>query len=693
MNVLLRPTGKDGKAGTTCVEGVCFTEDYDNLDISIAVASADQCQMLNNRADLEYFTSRPSSGFEGAKAMYSTLSRRLSFVPKVIEAVRTEKTRPLVLAYIAMEVKKLAFNAIPQLQAIKLRVDICLQRIAMGLDMFGHPPQWVPRLSYSRYHERIMNRISAVETLEDKLKSYGSNSRPALQATMDDTAKQLMDINIRIELIGASNGMLNSSATQIAVYTPALKKKRQVIKDAIASVQDMIRDHINVDPQTVIDAITIIAFAPTAPMMGIQLIGLYHKSTSSIKALDGTMVEKKYVVNQFSTVDNTFSKLEEGYRNRSNGLIEVDDPGADKLIASQSDLDDLLTKYKEAIKSGSAESIKKELDAYIDLVKRRNEAVMRYNAAVQLLMQALAEKTLYEQQQAKYGEALLSLDPTLPAGRFWMRKFINDARFSAIEALITGARALGFWALTPPVQFAQLFPGLPTTTLLSQYNDDLEADFQKCVNQYGGKIYNQFPTAVDREHGGQGLCHYFTQDEVTAFKGSADSNLKRIHEIFFSIPVVKSDTSSNISLFAGYWDVRIDQARVWLFGAEVTPGIDGIRRLSVGLTHLGSETITKFDEVDKFLEFQHDPVSLNFSYDPLGIVDFQSSSHARIHSAQEFTGVYRGQKVDVKSDSLAPIGPFGEWRLTVNPIYNNDLSLSKVTGICIEFWGSAVSFG
>ena len=47
--------------------------------------------------------------------------------------------------------------------------------------------------------------------------------------------------------------------------------------------------------------------------------------------------------------------------------------------------------------------------------------------------------------------------------------------------------------------------------------------------------------------------------------------------------------------------------------------------------------------------------------------------------------------LDVKSDSLAPIGPFGDWRLTVNPAYNAGLDMSGLTGIAIEFWGSTAS--
>jgi hypothetical protein len=681
--------GKNGDKGTTNVEGLYFGEGFDNLDIPEIIANADQCQMLCNRADLDYFTSSPGSGYQKAKTTYETLSRRLSFVPKMMETLNDKKTRPLIDAYLKFEVQKLGFNPIFQLWAIKRRADICLDRIALGLDMLGHPPEWVPRLAYSYYRDIIDTQIEVVRNLEDKLTTYGSDSKPALEATKNDIDNRLSDLDIKMGLIEGPNGLLNSYATQIKSFTPGLKKKRELIKEAISEVEEQVRKHINMDPQMILDALTMIAFAPTGFMGGIQAIGTIGKATSTIKSLDGTAVEKAYVVNRFNTINNELSKLEEVYRTRSNGVVDVDDPGADKLLASKADLDDMLNKFKEKIRT---DDLKKELDAYVNLITRRNGAVVTYNAVVETLLQARADKELYSKQQEQYGEAFLQISPTIPAGRYWIRKFINEARFEAIEALTAGARSLRFWALTPLYHFDKLFDGLPTRTMLDKYNAGLVSDFKACISRFSSKIYNQFPSAVDREHGGQGLCHYLSDDEVTAFKNSASSTPGGLHQVLFTIPVVKSTTSSSDSLFSGYWDVRIDQARVWLFGASVQRGKDGIRRLKVGLTHLGAETIVKYDVEDRSFDFQHDTIPLEFSYDPLNIVNFESAAHAKIHTQQRFPGVFRGEKVDIKNDSVAPVGPFGDWRLVANPTYNAGLDLSGVTGISIEFWGSAANF-
>ncbi|KAL7937413.1 hypothetical protein V8C35DRAFT_292443 [Trichoderma chlorosporum] len=685
-------SGKEGAAGTVQIQGLCLSEDMDNLDVAVALASSDQCQMLCNLADMEYFNSSASSNYASAQAKYATLSRRLSFVPKMVEELGKSHSRPLIEAYLAMEIKKLAFNAIPQLMAIKSRADICLERIATGLDMFGHPPGWVPRLSYTTYHARIQSHIEAIEDLEKKLKEFGSNTDPALQAVKKNIDRQLGDVEFRIKILESSDSVLSSSATLIQAYTPQLKKKRQLIQDTIAGIKKEIDEHINMDSSMLLDALTMVAFAPNLAMAGIQFVGVYKKATSSIQALDGSTVEKDYVVQQFGTANNSFASLQDGYKNRSNSLIEIDDPGADKLITTKSDLIELVDKFKKVITSDNAEGIKRELDAFVKLIQKRNDAVMRYNAGVQLLMEARAERAQYEQLQANAGEALLSLDPTIPASRFWMRKSINDARYAAIEALLMGERSLRFWALIPPFDMSSMYQGLPTSTLLAGYNKKLEDMFNNCVEEYGKTIYSQFPSAMDREHDGQGFCFNLPDDEFEAFKESAKTNSDGNYQIYFNIPVVEKSTTANESSFAGYWDVRLDQAHIWLFGAQVQPGLDKVRRLKASLVHLGSETIVKYDKGDKQLDFVHDTVALDFSYDPLNVVDFPSSSKAKKHSNQQFPGVFRGQPVTLNSNSLAPIGPFGEWRLTVSPKYNVGLDFTNLSGVGIEFWATAASY-
>ncbi|KAK3371134.1 hypothetical protein B0T24DRAFT_721316 [Lasiosphaeria ovina] len=194
-----------------------------NLDVTIPVVNAEQCQMLLNLADLEYFLATGSQVYGKAKAMYTHLSRRLSFVPRVIE--------------------------------------------------------------------------------------------------------------------GENAGWKASSEEQIfANYT-------------------------KVDPKAIIEALTMVVFCPNIAMAAVQAFGLMDRTSTSFTALDSSTVERKYVASQFQKMGNKFETLTQGYKSRSDSTIDVDDPGADKLLGVKEDIEELVRKYKEAIKTENAAAIHKEIVA------------------------------------------------------------------------------------------------------------------------------------------------------------------------------------------------------------------------------------------------------------------------------------------------------------------------------------------
>ncbi|KAI9147004.1 Satratoxin biosynthesis SC3 cluster protein [Paramyrothecium foliicola] len=110
----------------------------------------------------------------------------------------------------------------------------------------------------------------------------------------------------------------------------------------------------------------------------------------------------------------------------------------------------------------------------------------------------------------------------------------------------------------------------------------------------------------------------------------AQANSKKIYQVYFDLLVADSTLGGDKSLFPGTWDVRLDQAYVWLYGAKVQPGLDRMRPLVVNLIRLST--------------------TLNFSYVPLGVTDFARAGAAKKHSYQQFLGVFCGQLgVNVKA--------------------------------------------
>lgn len=52
----------------------------------------------------------------------------------------------------------------------------------------------------------------------------------------------------------------------------------------------------------------------------------------------------------------------------------------------------------------------------------RNDAILEYNAAIQLLFEAESDRQYYLAQAEKLGEEGISVNPDLPAIVFWLRK-------------------------------------------------------------------------------------------------------------------------------------------------------------------------------------------------------------------------------------------------------------------------------
>ncbi|KAF1850559.1 uncharacterized protein K460DRAFT_400616 [Cucurbitaria berberidis CBS 394.84] len=721
-----------------------------NLNTTIPIANAEQCQMLLNLADLQYFQATATGVFDKAKDMYTHLSRRLSFVPRLLERGNNESK--LFAAYDDLHSLRIAFKPLVQLEGIKRRADLCLNRIQGKQDMLGYPPEWAPRRSFQFYLAGVERHIESIEALEKLLPAFSTSSQTA-QATLErvksDTDSHLKVLGSRITDLNGERGELNSSARVIAAYSPAIKKKRVLLGNLIKSAEKDIQNYTKVDPKAVIEALTMVVFCPNAAMAGVQAFGLFEKTSSSFQALDGSTVERKYVVNQFQKMDNKFESLTEGYKSRSDSTIDVDDPGADKILAAKDDIEDLIRKYKDAIRTGNAKAIHKEIDGYVDLIKRRNDAVFTYNAAVQVLGELKSEEAVYQKQQAAYGAEFIQIDKNLPVGRYYATKLINDARLSILMELTKGAKAIRYWALTTPESIKyDGYQKFPASAAIKAYRDGLIEAFDNCLKSYGSLIYNQFPKLTDREERGTnalGYCYKLNQTIVDTLKSSGkpddiaasenrpasagegtddttgpgatdepapqpvDPNSKRLYEVFFEIPLVTKATTASEHSLAGYWDLRIDQIRVWLFGATVDSSSPKLR---IKLEHLGTERIVKYEDgsivsdpstesqatnpalavSERIFTFKHDHVAVNFEYNPLGILNIEDTSKAKIPSGQNFPGVYRGQNVDVRTETLAPMGPFGQWKLSVDASYHIHLDLSNLTGITIELWGSTAQF-
>ncbi|KAJ9105055.1 hypothetical protein QFC19_003687 [Naganishia cerealis] len=695
------PNGKSGVAGnpgTIDVSLLTFQGDPCDLQtMKHALAQPDQAQMILTKADNLYFTGTLENNATAAK-YYQRLSDRLAFVPALVAATASTSCA---IAYNDMEFddkgnSNLTVNALNQLQNIHSRALANLGQIILGQDMFGHALSWTPRLSYTFYDERATKLITSLQTVEKAYKSYYTDLQNKTEAStsLDDglaAAQQGEDqANAQITLITDPNGPLDMYDSQIAAFTPLLKAKRTEVSDYIKTIIHLINEKsFSFDPSTWINCLSTIAMAPTEFNAAVSVFQAGYSSMNQITALDGTKVDRTYVVSQLEQCDGTLESLQEAYTNRSDGSAEVDDPGAAKIIMLQSQLDSLLDKFQSAISGDIHDKVEQLMKDYVALIKQRNDAVIALNSTLQILYKTRQDQKYYHQQHSAIGQKKNQIDPTLPAVCYWLKKSCTDMALLVLQTLNYGAHAIQFWGPLPLMAF-DTSGGLPSSVQLISFQTALETRFSDALEAFGSRIPSTWPPARQL-----GVCYRLTDGELVALTTATNTTEgDSIYSVVLRQLVAPTSSSqAPENPFAGRANVRITQVRLWLPGATLDATFGGSRPLLCKITHLGDETIV--DSTNNNFKFVHDRLDISWGYDTTGIMCLRDCVGASGQLTEKILeGTYNGNAGGTVPgpDIYAPVGPFATWQITIRSGYNPGLDLSKVEEAYLEFWGSHAPF-
>lgn len=288
--------------------------------------------------------------------------------------------------YLGMAKSRLSLDPIAQLLQIYEHAAQNSARVAMGKDFMGHDGLWAPRLTYRFYRKHL---VSLKQEFFDLATSFvdiqgSGKAQAAFQRTQQATQLQIEGIETRIRLLTSpSSGKLAMLVSQIAEYTPILKAKRNLPQNLIIDAKIKIARSVNYDPKIFLDALAMIAFAPKGFTIAAQSASGFYKVATTVQRMDGQPVEKLYVISQFGDAGSTLESLSEGYKARPDGQgIDVDDPGASKLLSTKADPARLLKNFRESLPELHIK-IEKQLDAYVGFVETRNSAVRLGPAACQ----------------------------------------------------------------------------------------------------------------------------------------------------------------------------------------------------------------------------------------------------------------------------------------------------------------------
>jgi len=346
--------------------------------------------------------------------------------------------------------------------------------------------------------------------------------------------------------------------------------------------------------------------------------------------------------------------LKEGLKLGTGGAtLTIDDPGAAKLLVEEDKLKSLIRQYRDLIKDMN--DVVAAFDAYIDLVIKRNNEVMQYNALVVQQLQAQIV-VITQQHQAKIlNQAKLDeIDPSLPMIAVSVQQSYFHTVDQVLKLLYRAERALTFWTLSQaPSKLNTLRAGGFERRGLSQ---ELASTRDNILTAYSDAVERATSLSQKFESIRLDLSH------------SQLAELKDNNRTYVTIIAADSATPVWKSPFANCADVRLERVRLYLEGATTADEV-----LMVTLTHIGSETMVDTDDLTHL--FSHNQVTLKFKYNyATGAIDTDG----------DVRGILAGE--------YALPGPFTTWIVEVNDDYNRNLDLSHVSRAWFDFSGWSRSF-
>ncbi len=375
-----------------------------------------------------------------------------------------------------------------------------------------------------------------------------------------------------------------------------------------------------------------------------------------------------------------------GYTTRRDQTIEAADPGGLKLLAAVDQIESLYTEFKASIPPVDGAALIRSLTDLQDLATTRNNAVIAYNSTLELLHQAIADEAYYTKQQLAYSDqAAKTMNPDLPSILLWLRRTKDNYALEAMRLLNYANRAIAYWGLTAPVNFASPGP-LQDAQAMTNAMLTLTQSAESAITTFAGSAPAHFPV-TNR----QGALYKLNFGQILSLQTPLSSGVTG--DTFYSVTIKLSpgatDDSQDLALFAGCANIRVDKVRLWLMGVSVSADDTGAKPITVVITQLGSETMQN-DRRATF-NFKHDSVTIPFKFDSNGVTSLKDCTDKKILEDQFMANYYLG--LDSPRDtSIAAIGPWSTWTFELRQSEHKDLDMTGLTDAYIEFGGYCSPF-
>jgi len=462
----------------------------------------------------------------------------------------------------------------------------------------------------------------------------------------------------------------------VSSVTTTLAFKRDTLDTALARFTLDLNTYFNCDIKALISGLSTIAFAPeSGAMWATQAAGWLYNGFTTIPDDSGEAINKDLIVQKVAAVKADVDSITEGVKQLNSGLFEADDPGANKLIAAEAELNKFLNDFQSRFKD-DAQSIKKAFNDYVAAVIDRNNKIISYNAAISLLLKKKQQVADTDARRQDLETQLANnVSPALPSMTATMSIFYHAARDQLMETLYLMARAYQFRALDRTNLIAKYMTEntLTPATLQSAAISSLYATSDSEKHLVAGIAWDwsraqermgEYPVSVFPNGPGKWGALYVFNDPQTleTFKQARTlSDKTQVHSVLVTIPTVSRGSSADRNALSGMSDIRLTNVRAWLDGLRVLDDPTPPSRLLIDVVHSGNESIVS--PGNDLYTFTHATVTKFFSYSPDDLPpkpkDFPTDA------------IFADSALEEQGDrpTYALIGPFTTWEVRLTNTY------------------------
>ncbi|PIG90080.1 hypothetical protein AARAC_001875 [Aspergillus arachidicola] len=666
-------TGKDGDHGQP---GQRLVQPLQNvaqiLQTDVCFAHPFQCQMMLAKVDLLRF-SGTREDLASAVAILDRLVHRL----QVFADVQKSPEPPLWAAYRKSAERLFTVEngpstvepyAIRRLRAIRTEAATTKQKILSGEAFAGLDADKVPRLSFKSYQDTAEHLLVYLKDAESLFLQYLGEDKKTTERLANVTersnvlakAAQLND-----ELISEAKADITQTNKKIGFSVDAIAKAKQALLDSMKHLEDFVHKQFGVTFHDFVEAMNSVLFTGgSGAMAALQTASLLDKGTEDLLRDDRVPVTKKYLIQKLHDLEGGVKDLTEKYKVLRDGHVDLDDPGAEKILVAEKTWETLVGDFRQSIPAEDYNDVKKKFKEFYDVVQQRNSAVLHYNATLTLLLNCLRKREQLQLDRVDITrEEYNNLDAGHPAMTGFLRKTYRENVYSAQIWLYKQQQALRFLALKKVADLNIIGKELHDTPY-SQLNHETLERIQTSLYT----AYNQYLDDAGKDEQTRTKARVYLSHDDAGYIGSRHPE----EDVVLTPLTVQLDDP----IFSEAYDVRLLTVRFYAVGAKpiITGDQDSNkkqdnpsdRELQVMITHTGTEKFK--DHNGKPIEFTHRPITVLFRY----AVD---------------TGVISsdGQISLENHDTYARVGPFTKWRVEITRNSNKHIDLTPVKEAYLEF--------